>query len=215
MPIETAVAVGATNDSDAALVNAIRLGETDKYEELMNRHRARIFRLACRITGKSEDAEEVAQDAFVLAYRHLPDFRGDTSSFYSWLAAITVNQSMTKMRKRRFRTVSLEWTPSADDEPRPLEIADPAPTPEERQMQRETSEIVARAVAALQPRFRCAVELYYGEEKHTEEMAKVLDLHIETVKTHLHRARIKLREALKGLLRNRPRTAPWREALVN
>ena len=88
------------------------------------------------------------------------------------------------------------WPTYIDDEAIPLEIVDSAPSPEACCVAREKKEILARAVGKLKPVFRRAVQLYYMEQLTTEETARLLQLPLETTKTHLHRARLKLRKIL-------------------
>ena len=182
-------------DPDATLVAAVRLGDRTRYDELVARHQTKILRLARSITRQTEDAEDVAQDSFVLAYRHLASFHGE-ACFHTWLSRITVNQSLSKLRRRRSREAPLVTQTALGDEGVPFEIVDSSPSPEARCVEREENAMVARAVGKLKPAFRRAVQLYYMEQFTTEETAQALNLSLETAKTHLHRARLKLRKML-------------------
>jgi RNA polymerase sigma-70 factor (ECF subfamily) len=86
-------------DSDAALVNSLRTGDTGAFEVLVKRHQGRLLKTALNITNNREDAEEAVQDAFLKAFKHLDNFRGH-SRFVTWLTRITINQALMVMRAR-------------------------------------------------------------------------------------------------------------------
>src|SRR3990172_7171446 len=85
---------------DLELVEQVKQGQVGQFNELVNRHARKIFRLTQHITGNREDAEDALQEAFLKAYSRLPQFQGD-SQFYTWLVRIAVNESLMKLRKRK------------------------------------------------------------------------------------------------------------------
>src|SRR5215813_4915345 len=94
-------------DADAALVSPLRTGDTSAFEVLVRRHQGRLFKVALRITNNREDAEDAVQDAFLNAFKHLDNFRGD-SQFATWLTRITINQALMAMRAKPRNTTSLD-----------------------------------------------------------------------------------------------------------
>src|SRR5712672_1695287 len=116
-----------SQESDAALVNAARRHDQEAFEEILARYGPRVFRLAQRITRNHEDAEEVSQDSFTRAFRQMETFRGD-SRFSTWLMRIAINQSLMKLRTRRWRELHFDHpasTPaSTEDTPFRPEVAD-------------------------------------------------------------------------------------------
>jgi RNA polymerase sigma-70 factor (ECF subfamily) len=143
-----------------------------------------VFALALRITRSREDARDVAQEAFVRAWLALPRFRGE-SSFGTWMHRIVARRAVDRavtLQSRRSREAAVEdfdQLPAAGGGPRDAALA----------MRLE------RLMAGLSPAQRAAVTLFYWEDRPVEEIAGMLDMPENTVKTHLSRARAALREA--------------------
>jgi RNA polymerase sigma-70 factor (ECF subfamily) len=122
---------------EAQLVAWAGKGCAAAIEQLVGRYEIKVFRLACNITGNHEDAEEVAQNAFFKAFRNFGAFRGD-SGFYTWLVRIAVNEALMKIRRRRFREVSIDHSKDSEDgEEKTIsrELQDWGPNPEQRYSQ--------------------------------------------------------------------------------
>jgi RNA polymerase sigma-70 factor, ECF subfamily len=189
-------------DPDAQLVAATKHGDMAAFEQLVARHQRRIFRLALRITGNHEDAQEITQTSFQNAFVHLAKFRGD-SRFYTWLARITINGARMRLRSNHeSRTVSLDELTGADDALIPAPIADRQPTPEQRFSQEELRHALAGAISRLSPALRVAFQLRYVEELSGPQTAQILRLSLAAVKARSIRARLKLREWLNETLRS-------------
>ena len=181
---------------DHALVAEAKAGSYAAFEELVNRYEQKIYRLGANITGNSEDAEDVLQEAFLKAFQHLPDFRAD-SRFYTWLVRIAVNEALMKLRKRRSdRSVPVEDHLDEDGEIVPREFADWKPNPEQQFAQAEIEMILRNAAQALPSAYRTVFLLRDVEDLSTAETAEVLGLTEGTVKARLFRARLMLREEL-------------------
>jgi RNA polymerase sigma-70 factor (ECF subfamily) len=183
-------------DPDASLVAAAKCGDVTSIETLIQRRQAKVLRLAETITRNHADAEEAVQNAFFLAFRRLNTFQGQ-SQFSTWLSRITVNQSLVALRRRRVRDVPLDLATESVHGGESVELGDHAPSPEECVSQREREALLVAAVQRLKPSFRSAIEVHYLQENSTEDTARILQLSGEAVKSRLHRARKKLREALK------------------
>ena len=182
--------------NDMELVQQVKQGQVEQFNELVNRHARKIFRLTQHITGNREDAEDALQEAFLKAYSRLPQFQGD-SQFYTWLVRIAVNESLMKLRKRKARpTLSLDEPIQTDGDFLPREHADWGPSPEQKYQQQELREILDRAVQSLSPLFRAVFVLRDLEELSTDETAQLLQLSVPAVKSRLLRARLQLREKL-------------------
>jgi RNA polymerase sigma-70 factor (ECF subfamily) len=181
---------------DYALVAEAKTGSYTAFEELVDRYEQKIYRLGANITGNSEDAEDVLQEAFLKAFQHLPDFRAD-SRFYTWLVRIAVNEALMKLRKRRSdRSVPVEDQVNEDGEIVPREFADWKPNPEQQYAQAEIETILRNAAQALPSAYRTVFLLRDVEDLSTGETAEVLGLTEGTVKARLFRARLMLREEL-------------------
>ena len=188
-------------DDDVALVAAARGGNTTSFEALVRRYETRIYRLAKTIARNESDAEEITQEAFFKAFRHIDDFKGQ-SRFYSWLVRIAVNEALMKLRRRRAGHFSLDDPAAIEQGYVPREIEGWGPTPEERYSQKELAELLAHAISELQPRLRCVFQLRDVESLSTEETASLLGISISAVKSRLLRARLALREKLNRFMRN-------------
>ncbi len=177
---------------DQELVARSLAGDDAAFGELVTRYSDFVYTIAARIVGDS-DADDVAQESFIRAHAALGRFRGD-SKFSSWLYRIAVNRSLTHLKRRGRRPEPVDLGPGAEG--LAAVLPDGGPDPERLVLDDEFRLRVRRAVAALPPRYRAAVTLFYLEEKDYAEVAGVLGIPMGTLKTHLHRARAMLREAL-------------------
>jgi RNA polymerase sigma-70 factor (ECF subfamily) len=167
------------------------------FERMVREYEDRLYSFAHRLSGNSADAEEIAQDAFVRAYRALktyPPERIRTLSLKAWLYQITLNVARNRLRRKRHKLVSL-------DAPGPDGVAmEPEDDPEERPDSRfergRRRADIATLVAGLPERYRSALILRYMEGLRLEEVASVLKQPLGTVKSNVHRAVNALRESL-------------------
>jgi RNA polymerase sigma-70 factor (ECF subfamily) len=188
----------SNGENEVELVTQARNGSMSAVEELVARYERRLFRLAQNITGNHEDTEEVVQNAFAKAFQNLAAFRGD-SRFYTWLVRIAVNEALMKIRRRRFRELSIDASPEEmedEDHLIPHELRDWGPNPEERYSQEELRKILATAISELDRGYRVVFRLRDIEGFSTEETARTLDLSLAAVKSRLRRARLWLRNSL-------------------
>ena len=174
--------------TDREVVGRVRAGDQGLFEILMRRHNQRLFRVARGILGDDAEAEDVAQEAHVRAYRELASFRGD-AQYSTWLTRIAVHEAMARAKKRR-RLVAVEA-------PEPAELARPADEDPERRLEnRELQAAIGRAVDALPAPLRAVFVLREVEGLSTQETAGALGLSAENVRVRLHRAKSTLRESL-------------------
>lgn len=169
------------------------------FEDLVSQFQDRLFAFAYRITGNREDAEEVAQDAFVRAYRALqsyPAARIRSLALRAWLYQITLNVSRNKIRRKRHRVVSI-GQPDHSGEHAAFEVADdPETRPDSVLEKRQRRRTVAGLVASLPERYRSTLVLRYVEGLRLEEVAQILKQPLGTVKSNAHRAIAALRESI-------------------
>jgi len=181
---------------ESVLVAQAKAGDQNAFAELVNRYERKIYRLAKNITRNDEDAEDVLQDAFLKAYTHLDNFKGD-SKFYTWIVRIAVNEALMRLRKRKTdRTVPLDEPVELGEETVQREIAVWEDNPEQQYSQEEWRRILDEAVDELKPDFRTVFVLRDIEELSTEETAETLGISVPAVKSRLLRARLALREKL-------------------
>lgn len=187
-------------DADAELVAAARKGDAAAFEKLFARYERKIFRLAHRITGNPQDAEEAVQDTFLKAFLKLDTFQG-SSLFSTWLTRIAINQALMKLRRRRPNVISLDEALQTDDATLPREVVDWGPSPEQHYSQQELRQILEGALAGLKPDQRAVFHLRDVEEFSIQETAQALGISISSVKSRLLRARLALREKLSRYFR--------------
>ncbi len=158
------------------------------WEEVVEQHSARVYRLAYRLTGNVHDAEDLTQDVFVRVFRSLHTYQPGT--FEGWLHRITTNVFLDKMRRKqriRFDALSEESAARLPSRDR---------SPEQTFEETHLDDDVQRALAALSPDFRAAVVLCDIEGLSYEEVAATLGIKLGTVRSRIHRGRAQLREAL-------------------
>ncbi|MGQ9682464.1 MAG: RNA polymerase sigma factor [Anaerolineae bacterium] len=184
-------------EPSAVLLGRCRNGDAAAFAELVAEQQAYVYNLALRLLGDSAEAEDLAQEALVRAWQMLPSFRGE-ARFTTWLYRIVVNLGLNR-RARLRRTLA---TVSLDDVACP-QVPGVEPDPLLAQTDLERKEWIWRQVDALPERYRVVIALYYQQERTYDEMAQILCLPLNTVKTHLARARHllarRLAEAQGGL----------------
>jgi len=164
------------------------------FETLVRKHQGRVYRTVRGITGNTEDAQDGAQAVFLKVFRKLGDFQGQ-SLFSTWLHKIAVNEGLERLRSRR----PLESLDEADEDSFPPRSFDAwVEDPETRLARDETRRIVEEALARLPARYRAALLLRDIQQLSGAEAAAALGIPLATLKTHLLRGRLQLREALSG-----------------
>jgi RNA polymerase sigma-70 factor (ECF subfamily) len=181
---------------DARLLAAAKNGQSIAFGELFSRYKRRIFHLAQRITRNHEDAEDVVQEAFQLAYVHLHEFKGG-ARFSTWLSRIAINVALMKLRKKSRKVeISIDEHSESDDTHFRDAVTDLAPNPEQDCLRRERSRILREALAELRPNARRVLELYELEGRSMKEIAERLGISVPAVKARIFHARPKMRREL-------------------
>ena len=176
------------------LVDAARRGDEAAFESLVRLYEKRVFALAVRMCGNSEDAAEAAQEAFLAAWQGLRFFRGD-SSFSTWLYRLTSNACVDLLRREgRHRSVA---GPSLDDDGElNRDVPDTTPSPQEEAERRELRAQIEEGLRALSPEHRQVLILREMHQLSYDEIADTLDLDVGTVKSRISRGRKQLRNFL-------------------
>jgi RNA polymerase sigma-70 factor (ECF subfamily) len=186
----------AVASDDLDLVHASKNGDVAAFEQLVRRYDRKLLRIAHHVTHNREDSQDAFQEAFLKAFQHLDQFRGD-SQFSTWLIRITVNQSLMKLRKQRaIREVSLDEDFQGEGDTLPMEIIDWAPNPEQLHKASELRDILATTLRELRPLLRVVFVLRDIEGLSTDQTAEALNLSHSAVKARLWRGRLQLREHL-------------------
>jgi RNA polymerase sigma-70 factor (ECF subfamily) len=187
---EDAQPASGVEASDLELVRRAQRGERGAFDLLVLRYQHKVIKLVARLLRDPAEAEDVAQEAFVKAYRALGSFRGD-SAFYTWLYRIAVNTARNAMASRQRRPLDYEAE---------LSEAEQGDTPEATALTEEIRETVNRAVAELPEDLRTAIILREVEGLSYEEIASAMDCPVGTVRSRIFRAREAIDRSLKPLL---------------
>jgi RNA polymerase sigma factor (sigma-70 family) len=181
----------STGLGDNEIISRVLKGEQNAYAELVNRYQAYVFTLVLRMIKSREDAEEVAQDVFIKAYRSLADFRGE-SKFSTWLYTIANTTTITFLRKKKLDVHSL-------DNEKVFEVADSKDSGFRANLVEQKSRVnmVNEAIAMLSSDDAEIITLFYKAEQNLEEISRILRLETNTAKVRLHRARTRLKEKME------------------
>lgn len=197
-------AAGPRHDADEALVEALRRGEAGAAETLVETYGDRVYRLARRITGSNEDAEEAVQDALWTVTRKIQSFKGE-SAFGSWLYRVAANAAYMKVRSRRSRRLEMsldDVLPALDGDGRHFEPMDDwSARVDDRALQGELRAVLEKAIAALPPDYRTALVLHDLEGLSNPDIAEALGLSLPAVKSRVHRSRLFLRQHLAAYMK--------------
>ena len=178
-----------------ALLELARQGDRRAFGDLVAMHGQPVFRTAMAALGSAEDAEDAAQDAFVVAWRKLPTFRGD-STFRTWLLTIVWRKALDRRRIRRlWRTRRRSTDPDGSDAL--ADLTAPAATPEERAVSRDLLRRIRAEIRRLPPKLRDVLLLAASGEHSYDEIALMLRIPVGTVKWRVAEARRVIRGRLQ------------------
>jgi RNA polymerase sigma factor (sigma-70 family) len=182
--------------SDIELIEQTLAGNQSAYADLVKRHQRFVFTLALRFTKRREDAEEVAQDCFIKAYRSLTGFQKQ-SKFSTWLYSIVYTTAMTFLRKKRVDTSSI------DDEATYLQIESRSSAYDAHNAENKSrSFYLNQAIEQLSADDAAIITMFYRGEQSLEEIARAMGIEANTVKVKLFRARQRLKDKLEHNLKH-------------
>lgn len=187
--------------NEQGLKAAAKSGAIAVLDTLYQAHAEKLFRTVRRITRNREDAEDALQDAFLRATLHLQSFDG-RSTFCTWMTRIAINSALMILRKKRS---SPEVSAQKSDESDMFwEVADPAPNPEQQYAGQERVRLVRRAIAALRPSIRRALQMHALQDHSLEQTALRIGISVSAAKGRLFHAKAGLRKSrLLWNVRNR------------
>jgi RNA polymerase sigma-70 factor (ECF subfamily) len=183
--------------TDGELLAAAQGGDRKALNDLLERHQARVFRFGMKMCGREEDAKDVLQETLIAAARNVDGFRG-ASSVPTWLYAIARSFCIKSRRTSKFAPEHVESLESAGDSP--TEVTDPSRGPEEDLANRQVQGVLGSAIADLEPMYREVLVLRDVEGLSASEVAEVMGISVEAVKSRLHRARVTVRDRVAPLL---------------
>ena len=200
--------------SEAMLIAAIVAGETQLYHELIRPYERSVYLMALSYIKNKADAEDIAQEAFVRAFRNLASFRSE-AKFSTWLIGITLNEARTRLRRQSVvRMESIGEPPSEEKSIAPALLRDWREMPSETLERAEIRTLIQEAVDTLPDIYRQVFLLRDVEELNMNETAQALKISIPSVKVRLHRARMMLQKQLAPQLTTTSRASqrrwlPW------
>ena len=184
-------------------LEALRRKDKQAFALLVNQNSDPIYRLALKMTGNPQDAEDVLQETFIKAFNHLESFEG-RSKISTWLYRIATNEALMLLRKRKDGLVDIDEGLETDDgEVVPIQIVDWCCLPEKELLSAESREFLREAAENLSDSNRAAFLLRDVEGLSTKEAAEALAISESALKVRLMRARMELREALSGYYANK------------
>jgi RNA polymerase sigma-70 factor, ECF subfamily len=196
------------------MIAAVLAGEIQLYHELIRPYERSVYVMALSCMKNDADAEDVAQEAFIRAFRKLESFRAE-SKFSTWLISITINEARTRLRRKALvRMESLDQLPDEDKSVSPALLRDWREIPSEAVEREEVRNLIQLGVEQLPDIYRHVFLLRDVEELTISETAEALNISIPSVKVRLHRARMRLQKQLAPQLRTVNRTSkrgwlPW------
>jgi RNA polymerase sigma factor (sigma-70 family) len=182
----------STGLNDNEIISKVLSGDHQAYAGLVSRYQSYVFTLTLRMVKSREDAEEVAQDVFIKAYKYLADFKG-ASKFTTWLYTIVNNTCISFLRKKKLDIHSL-------DNEKVFEVADSQDSGMRANMIEQKSKLamVNDAISLLNPDDAQIITLFYKAEQSLEETAQILGIETNAAKVRLHRARTRLKEKMEN-----------------
>lgn len=187
------------DDTDQQLVQRVQQGDKGAFDLLVLKYQHRVLKLVSRFVNDAAEAEDVAQEAFLKAYRALPAFRGD-SAFYTWLYRIAINTAKNALVSNRRRPVDFDLDLQDPDQYERQARLKEADTPEGVLLTDEIRLVVEKALEQLPEDLRTAIVLRELEGLSYEEIAEAMDCPVGTVRSRIFRAREAIDKKLKPLL---------------
>lgn len=178
--------------TDKELIARAQRGEEQAFAALFEAHKRRVYSLCLRMTGDTAEAEDLAQEAFLQLFRKISTFRGE-SAFSTWLHRLVVNVVLMNLRKKSIQKVSLDEVDNSQEEPVKREYGE-----DDLRLLGSVDRITLdNAIEDLPPGYRSVFVLHDVEGYEHNEIARIMDCSVGNSKSQLHKARLKLREALR------------------
>jgi len=191
------------NNQETLNLEALRKQDKRAFALLVDQNSDHIYRLALKLTGNTQDAEDVVQETFIKAFRNLDKFEG-RSKVSTWLYRIATNEALMMLRKRKDGITHIDEGIETDEgETMPIQIVDWCCLPEKEIMSDETRQMLKKAAMQLSDANRAAFLLRDVEGLSTQDAATALDISESALKVRLMRARMQLREELSDYFANR------------
>lgn len=175
--------------SDGKLIDRCRSGDVEAFGDLVQRYQQTVFNVCFRMLGERREAEDLAQESLLRAYRKLDTFDVNRP-FGPWIRRVAANQCLNHLEKRRINQLPL-------DEERDRAVSRTLLDPETKRIEAEAQDRVRAAIIELPPKYRVVIELRHYQAMSYDDISNALDIPISDVKSHLFRGRRRLAESLR------------------
>jgi RNA polymerase sigma-70 factor (ECF subfamily) len=194
---------GRSGESDEQLMLRVGQGDRAAFDEIVRRYTRKMINLAYQITGDRDLAEDISQETFLRAYKSAPRYT-EMAKFSTWLYTIAINLCRNELRRRKFKPYSLEEMAEREEEGKiRIDIADERSKPDTDLERKETTYHVRKAIAMVPSKFRVALVLRDIQDLTYGEIGGILNLPEGTVKSRINRGRLRVKEILTPILRER------------
>lgn len=179
-----------------SLIKKVKKGDQDAFADIVDLYKGQVYNICLRMVGIPQEAEDMAQEAFLRAYSNIDKFEMDRK-FSTWLFRIATNLSIDYLRKKKPSVYLDAEIPGTEGFNMYSQLASDEPLPEELLLDREEQNWVQREINGLPPKYRSAIILKYIQDLSLKEISEILDIPVATVKTRIHRGREALRKRLR------------------
>jgi RNA polymerase sigma-70 factor (ECF subfamily) len=190
-----------SRQEDLRLIHAALKDDQQAYKRLLKKYYSSLYNLIYRLIRDKDEVEDLTQEAFVKAFASLRYF-DEEFAFSTWLYKIASNNAIDHIRKKKLETFSIDKPIASDDSDFKFELPDTTYQPDKQIINRQRSELLAKAIADLPEKYRKVILMRHAEERDYAEIAHILKLPIGTVKAHIFRARELLYKALRDSIKH-------------
>jgi len=188
-------------EEDALMVKRAIAGDQAAYKALIKRYKIPVSQIVFKIIGDKREVEDLTQEVFIKAFQHLTDFKFG-NQFASWLFKIANNHCLDHIRKKKLQIYSMRELRFSDEDETEFEIPDSTYEPDLQMLREQKSKLIRNAIDSLPMKYREVIILRHQEEMSYEEIARKMNLPVNTIKVHLYRAREMLYKYLKDRIKN-------------
>jgi RNA polymerase sigma-70 factor, ECF subfamily len=185
-----------TSLSDEELISNALNGEQKAYQDLLFRYQRTVFHIVIKIIRNSEDAQDLVQETFMRAFNTLASYRSEFR-FSTWLCKIAANCSIDYLRKKKIKAFSMDKRFETKDGSVEVELEDKSANPEEYFLRKQKLISIEEAISALPPKYKEVIVYRHHDDKSYEEISRIMNIPIGTVKARIFRARELLKKKLK------------------
>ncbi len=186
---------------DTQLIQLALAGEEQAFGKLRQKYQNAIYNLIARMIRDRQEVEDLTQEAFIKAFTSLETFN-DEYAFSTWLYKIATNNCIDHIRRKKLQTFSIDKPLASKDGEYSFELPDTSFEPDRDLIDEQRTALLKKAIESLPPKYRRVIELRHVEEREYQDIAKILDLPLGTVKAHIFRARELLYKYLRDKMRN-------------